>query len=111
MEFTPEEVLKGEPESLAGERWWTVDVATGGINPEEVAVDWAGKGVSDLKTALKERGLAEELKSDPVSTRHWIVSFQLGQTVLSICAELVSSDHRFGFVYCNKTHMKRFCFI
>eukprot|EP01046_Picozoa_sp_COSAG06_P004100 COSAG06_NODE_167_length_21546_cov_35.001352_23_plen_72_part_00 len=52
-------MLKGEPESLAGERWWTVEVATGGINPEEVAVDWAGKGVSDLKTALKERGLAE----------------------------------------------------
>lgn len=65
IEFTPEEVLKGGEKSLAGERWWTVQEATGGITPEEVAVDWSGKGVSDLKAALKERGLAEELKSDP----------------------------------------------
>lgn len=65
IEFTPEDVLKGGDESLAGERWWTVEEATGGVSPDEVAVDWAGKGVSDLKAALKERGLAEELASDP----------------------------------------------
>jgi hypothetical protein len=97
VEFTPEEVLKGEPESLAGERWWTVDVATGGINPEEVAVDWAGKGVSDLKTALKERGLAEELKSDPVSKGHcpglfpssWVR--QCFRSVLSLSRQIIVS--------------------
>ena len=65
VEFTPEQVLKGGEESLAGERWWTVEEAPGGVSPEEVELDWAGKGVSDLKAALKERGLADELASDP----------------------------------------------
>ena len=64
VRFTPEQVLKGDEDSKAGERWWTVEHARGGVDLEEVAVDFSRMGASDLQEALQERGLSTDGPDD-----------------------------------------------
>ena len=85
--FTPADVLKGEEGSTAGEMWWPIEEARGGVDPSTIDTWDDAKNNNELIEALRKRGLKTEYEGPKEAERQELIrrlrEFGLGEVRLN----------------------------